>query len=241
MRPGRLVYQRALQRIESIRATAAAIGWGDALLYALSRVLAAATRGRVRIVKYDFVVQPVRLPPAGAATRTGKFTLDWAGRGSPLFAQIERPPAVIASRFDQHARCIAASVEGGRLAGFLWFVVGPYDEDEVRVRFVPAPEGAAAWDFDVTILPEYRMGRLFAALWGRAGAELATLGVRYTCSRISAFNATSLAAHQRLGARKVGSATFVCCGRVELMACSLGPQYRLTWRDDQRPVLIVAA
>lgn len=235
------MYQRAQRRIESIRATAAAIGWGNALLYALSRVLSSATGGRARIVKYDFVVQPVEPPPARAATRTGKFTLDWAGNGSPLFGQIARPPAVIASRFAQHARCIAASVEGGRLAGFLWFVVGPYDEDEVRVRFVPAPEGAAAWDFDVTILPEYRMGRLFAALWARATAELAALGVRYTCSRISAFNAGSLASHRRLGAHKVGSATFVCLGRVEFMASSLGPQYRLTWRDDQRPVLTVAA
>lgn len=225
----------------NVRATAGAIGRGNAALYALARALAGLTCGRVRIVRYHFVVQPVAPPPTRAAARAGKFTIDWAARDSPLFVQIERPQAVIAARFAQGARCLAATVTEGRLAGFLWFVVGPYDEDEVRARFVPAPVGAAAWDFDVTILPPYRMGRLFAALWSRASAEIGALGVRYTCSRISAFNAASLASHARLGARVVGSATFLCAGPLQFMTSTLAPQYHLSWRDDQRPVLTVPA
>jgi hypothetical protein len=154
---------------------------------------------------------------------------------------VERPASVIASRFAQGARCLAAIAEGSHLAGFLWFVVGPYDEDEVRVRFVPGPQGAAAWDFDVSIQPRYRMGRLFSYLWHRAGLELAALGVRHTVSRVSAFNAASIASHRRLGSCVVGGAFFVCVGRWQLMKSSVAPKWHLSWRDDQRPVITVAA
>ncbi|MCC6198362.1 MAG: GNAT family N-acetyltransferase, partial [Burkholderiales bacterium] len=157
-----------------------------------------------------------------------------------LLREADRPAEVIAARFAQGARCLAAAKQG-RLAGFLWFVVGPYEEDEVRARFVPEPAGAASWDFDVMVLPQYRMGRLFSYLWTRANAELAKAGVRHTMSRISAFNAGSLASHQRLGATIAGSALFVCAGRLQVMRSSLRPHWHVSWRPDQRPVLIVAA
>lgn len=226
--------------MDNVRATAAAIGRGNALLYAVSRALAALSGGRARVVKYYFVAQPLA-PQAAGSVRPGRFAIDWALPGSPLFTQVARPAAVLDARYAQGARCLAATVDGTRLAGFLWFVTGPYDEDEVRARFVPGPPGETAWDFDVTILPDFRMSRLFALLWGRAAAEMLALGVRSTCSRISAFNAASLASHRRLGARTLGSATFVCVGRLEFMASTLGPQYRLSWREDQRPVLSIAA
>ena len=100
----------------------------------------------------------------------------------------------------------------------------------------PEPQGRAAWDFDVMVMPEYRMGRLFSYLWGRANAELRAGGVEHTMSRISAFNAASLAAHQRLGARVVGSASFLCVGRWQLMRTSLSPRWHFSWRPESRPL-----
>ncbi|HKP66213.1 MAG TPA: hypothetical protein VJX31_06275 [Casimicrobiaceae bacterium] len=144
---------------------------------------------------------------------------------------------MIAARFAQGACCLAATVHGNELAGFLWFVVGAYDEDEVRARFVPAPRGKAAWDFDVTIMPRYRMGRLFGYLWQRATVELTQRGVTSSVSRISAFNPASIASHRRLGARIVGNALFLCFGPVQLMRASHAPRWHLSWRDDQRPTL----
>src|SRR5207249_3151072 len=140
-------------------------------LFAASRLLDALFAGRLRIVKYYFMAQQIG-PPGPTAARSGSFSLVWVDVGCPLFSQVDRPPAVIASRFAQGARCLAAIAEGTQLAGFLWIVVGPYEEDEVRARFCPRPAGAAAWDFDVTIMPRYRMGRLFSYLWHCAGAEL---------------------------------------------------------------------
>jgi hypothetical protein len=218
-----------------LSSAATMMGAGNASLYALSRILSALFGGRVRIVKYYFASQPIA--PADGAGGSGSFSLAWALPGSRLFVQVERPPSVIDARFAQGAHCLAATVRDSELAGFLWFVVGPYDEDEVRARFVPVPAGKAAWDFDVTVMPRYRMGRLFGYLWRRAAAELSSRGVTSSVSRISAFNPASIASHRRLGARIVGNALFVCIGSLQLMRASNGPRWHVSWRDDQRPTL----
>jgi hypothetical protein len=220
---------------------AEAMGTGNALLYAASRMLDRAFGGRVRIVKYIFVSQPVEPLAAQLPAGSGVFTLAFIGPQSPLFAEVERPSTVIAARYAQGARCLAATSADHKLAGFLWYVTGAYDEDEVRARFLPEPAGAAAWDFDVTILPRYRMGRLFAYLWRRAAEELAAAGVKHTLSRISAFNAMSMASHRRLQARTVGKALFLCLGRIQVMTSTVGPRWHLSWRDDQRPVMAIVA
>jgi hypothetical protein len=222
------------------REAASRVGHGNAWLLAASRLLALLFGQRVRIFKYYFMAQPI----AGMGTarpRGGTFDLRWVHDGCPLFSQIERPSSVISARFTQGARCLAAVANESELAGFLWFTVGPYEEDEVRARFCPEPIGGSAWDFDVWVLPRYRMGRLLSYLWGVAGAQLTDEGVGQTLSRISAFNAESLASHRRMGGRVVGEAVFLCVGRWQLTKCSLAPKWHLSWRDDQRPEIHVGA
>jgi len=225
--------------LPKLRQTLATMGRVDGALYVLSRLLEVAFGRRVRIVKYYFVAQPV--VQAVPSPSRSSFDVDWAEAGSPLFQQIARPSSILASRYRQGARCLAATVGGSELAGFLWFVVGPYDEDEVRVRFVPAPEECTAWDFDVTIMPRYRMGRLFATLWQRGAKEMAACGVTHTVSRISAFNPMSLASHRRLGARVVGQALFLCIGEWQAMRASGRKGWYLSWRESQRPSLRIRA
>jgi len=216
------------------RDAARKVGFGNACLLAASRLLPRVFGERVRIFKYYFMAQPIA-GLGSARPRAGTFELRWVEEGWPLFAQIERPPCVISARYGQGARCLAAVANGSELAGFLWFTVGPYDEDEVRARFCPEPTGAAAWDFDVWVLPRYRMGRLLSYLWGVAAAELTGKGVRQTISRISAFNTDSLSSHTRMGGQIVGQAVFFCAGRWQLSKSSLAPRWHLSWREDQRP------
>lgn len=226
--------------VGKFRDAAAAIGVGNACLYAAARASSALTGGRVRIVKYYFTAQPVDALESDVVARTGKFVLDWLEPGSPLFAQVERPVAVIEARFAQGARCLAATIEGHELAGFLWYVVGPYVEDEVRARFVPLPPGQSAWDFDVLVQPRFRMGRLFGYLWARGMAEMARADVRHTLSRISAFNGASIASHRRLGARIVGTATFLCIGNWQLMKSSMAPGWHFSSQDGRGPELKIS-
>jgi hypothetical protein len=220
--------------LAKFRDAARQLGYGNACLLAASRLLPRLFGERVRIFKYYFMAQPIA-GLGGASPRPGVFELRWVEDGWPLFSQIERPSAVISARYAQGARCLAALARESELAGFLWFTVGPYEEDEVRARFCPEPDGATAWDFDVWVLPRYRMGRLLSYLWGVAAGELKGKGVEQTISRISAFNAESLASHRRMGGRIVGRAMFICAGRLQLAKSSLAPKWHLSWREDQRP------
>jgi hypothetical protein len=233
--------RRANAWLAGFQGRVATIGLANTLLYATSRLLDVLFDGRIRIVKYYFVAQAVSAQAMKIPTRRGAFTFEFVGPESPMFRGVDRPATVIAARFAQGARCLVATDHEAQFAGFLWFVIGSYEEDEVRARFDPGPAGQAAWDFDVSIVPRYRMGRLFGYLWERASAELATRGVRHSLSRISAFNGPSLASHRRLGARIVGHALFVCIGRVQLMKSTVAPRWHLSWRKERRPVLAIMA
>lgn len=202
----------------------AQLGWLNAGLYGLGRLLARLSGGRCTLHKYCFVAQAI-----GAGSLCG-------GRGKQievrlcrhlreLPADYPRPPAVLRQRYAQGAHSLAA-MRGGQLVGFLWLLPGAYQEDEVRARYTLA--GPAAWDFDVWVRPEERLGPTFARLWDEANDWLRARAVRWSCSRISAFNAGSLRAHARVGARQLGSATFLRCGRWQWTLATLAPYVHLS-------------
>ncbi|MFN3564547.1 MAG: GNAT family N-acetyltransferase [Burkholderiaceae bacterium] len=188
-------------------------------------------------MKYRFVAQPVPDSPAASPERGGTIELRWLQSDDPLVTQMPRPPAVIARRFGDGARCLAA-VKSGRLIGFLWYKENEYLEDEVRCRY-RFDAATAVWDFDVYVDPEYRLGRLFSRLWSTAHRDLRARGYRWTISRISAFNAASLAAHARMGARTVASATFFAIGPLQVSFATIAPRFHLSWRSDRYPLYVL--
>lgn len=219
------------------RQLAKTLGPCTATCYAVARLLEIATRGKWRLIGYRFVAQPVPDVVGAAPARTGAIQLRYLHADDPLVAQFPRPADVIARRFRDGAHCLAA-IKGDRLVGFLWFKEREYLEDEVRSRYRFDPT-TAVWDFDVYIDPDFRLGRLFARLWEFAHRELRARGYRWTLSRISAFNAASLAAHARLGARRIGSALFFVAGRVQVSFVTRSPYLHIGWRDDMRPALFL--
>ncbi len=225
---------------DSFKATVKTLGWINGPLYLLTRGLDRISGGRVRIVKYDLAVQPLGEGFPLPYRRSAKMELRELREGDPLLEHIGHPAAVIAARFRQGGRCLAA-VCGDELAGFLWWVEGAYEEDEVRCRFVPAPAEVSVWDFDVYVAPSYRGGMVFARLWGAANHDLSARGFRQSCSRISAFKPESLAAHGRLGARVVSKALFFCVGGVELMFATRYPWMHLSLSRASRPALRVGS
>lgn len=46
------------------------------------------------------------------------------------------------------------------------------------------PSGEAVWDFDVYIFPQYRFGRVFAAMWSEANKYLQGRGITWSVSCI---------------------------------------------------------
>lgn len=135
---------------------------------------------------------------------------------------VELTPAVIDFRIAQGMTCLGAFRQG-QLLGINWLTDQPFDEDEVRVRFVPPP--GAAWDTGLFVPPEGRGGRAFAALWAGTAAWLAERGLDWSMSRINDYNDSSWRAHQRMGAKMLDTLTALRIGNRQWL---LGMRPRLT-------------
>lgn len=221
--------------------TVCSLGLCDRMLYIASRALARVTSGRVRLVKYRFVAAPVpRASAAAIRSRGGRTAIARVYPGDALARQFPRPAQVIERRFASEATCLAARIDD-RFVGYAWLQFGPYDEDEVRCRYVTLPPERTSWDFDVYVDPAHRMGRTFVRLWDAAYALLRERGIEWTLSRISAFNAESLRAHARFGARAIGTAVFVCAGRFQLTLASIPPFVHAARDARRRPQFLLRA
>ena len=206
---------------QQIRTNVSQLGWASAATYLLARLVARVSRGRVRLLCYRLVAQ--RVPASAAAhCRPGQSNrVRTVDATDPVVAQFPRPPEVTARRF----------------AGFIWLARSHYEEDEVRCRYVLAQPDDCAWDYDVYVDPSLRMGRTFARLWDAANAHLAERSIRWTLSRISAFNPGSLAAHGRLDIHHIGTALFLTFNRLQLSLFSQSPFIHLSVRAGSRPTL----
>jgi GNAT superfamily N-acetyltransferase len=212
----------------------------NALLWKAARAVSLLSGGTCRIQRYYFVAQPVSASALVAESSGRAIVIRRVDADDPLVAQFPRPQEVIAARFRMGAVCFAAEREG-QFIGFAWLKEDQYSEDEVRCLFLLDPVEHAAWDFDVYIDPAFRFGRTFARLWDHVNQWLRERGYRWSLSRISAFNADSLAAHRRLGMRSIGSATFVCVRTVQLTLVGQAPFVHLGWRRDDVPTLRLRA
>jgi GNAT superfamily N-acetyltransferase len=216
------------------------LGLWNFLLYACDRTLSACSRGGIRVYRYYLQAQPIPgralLPPA----RGKSITVTHYGPADLERAQNLRPLDVVRSRAAQQSECFVATREGA-FAGFLWLAPGVYDEDEVRCRFVALPRGATVWDYDIYVDPAHRGGPAFVRLWDAANEVLRGRGVRWTLSRISAFNPGSSSAHDRLGSRRIGSAAFLVAGSRQLMIATVRPYLHLSMSDASRPILLLDA
>ena len=222
-----------LKKIQSLQSFSAKVGPTNATLYALSRLFES-LGGFVSLERYVLVAQPVRAKPILRPHRGRSIDIRQVAEGDPALAAMPLTEADIRFRFTQGTVCLGAFSES-RMIGCLWLCLGSYDEDEVRCRFVPLPEGRSVWDFDVYIHPEYRSGIVFARLWDAANTYLCARGVAWSMSRISAFNPMSLYSHRSLDAKTLGTATFISVGRLQLLFSSCGPGIRLSAGPKQVP------
>lgn len=212
------------------------LGSWNAALYFLDRLLQAISRGHVRLVRYLLVAQPVPEQALDGIRHSSASPVREVAPDDPVVRHFPRPPEVIGQRFASGAVCHVAEVRGS-FAGYLWLAFGGYDEDEVRCRYEFVDPASSAWDYDVYVVPDYRLGRTFARLWDSANRRLAAKGVRWSYSRISAFNPGSVAAHRRLGLQLLFSATFVCMGPIQLMLAGSAPFVHISLSARSRPRL----
>jgi hypothetical protein len=186
-------------------------------------------------VKYVYWAQPIPDQPLLPARRAA-VSIRPLRPADPELAQIPRDARLVDLRFANGDICLGA-VRNGHLAGYMWLSTGPYEEDEIRARFEPAPEGRAAWDYDIFLLPEERGGLLFARLWDAAYGLLRERGYRWCISRISSFNLASSASQARMGAQRLGWGIFIVLFGCQLMLSSIKPFFHFALASGRRPVL----
>lgn len=220
--------------LDRLRANIAALGAANGILYSLDRALSALSR-QLRVFRYIVVAQPVRaatlLPPG----RGKSIAVRPMAPGDPALADLPLDAAVLSFRFDQGAQCLGA-FRDQTAVGCLWLAFDGYEEDEIAARFMPLPAAAAAWDFDVWVDPAHRTGLAFARLWDEANAAMRARGVRWSLSRISAFNVGSQTVHARLDARPLGTVTALRLGPVQIAWSHFTPRLSLSWGRRGRPV-----
>jgi hypothetical protein len=153
---------------------------------------------------------------------------------APELRRFGRADVELVRRFEAGAVCFLARREG-QVVGQLWISTRPYTEPFHRAEFSVFPAGQAAWDFDMAIVDDARNGFVFARLWEACRVYLSSKGVRYTYSRVSAFNAASLRAHARLGMMRIHTMTYLSVGSIELMVANVAPYVCVSWSNTSVP------
>lgn len=210
----------------------------DGLIFVVARLLSRITGGRAKIVRYYLVAQPVP-PNSPLPQSTGRTTIGFTPPGDPITLQFPRSEEIIAARYHAGSRCITA-IAAGRFAGFLWIARDGYDEDAVRCRYEFQVPQKSAWDFDVYVTPDFRIGRTFSRLWQTANHALSSVGVEWSYSRIESSNPKSLSAHHRLGIQRLFSVTFICVGTLQLTLAGAYPFLHLSPSKRTRPTFRLA-
>lgn len=219
------------------RANIAELGLASGTLYSINRLVQRLT-GRECLYRYIVVAQPVPDHALLGPRRGRSITVRQVAAGDPALAAMPLSADVLRCRFAQGAVCFGA-FQDGEMIGCLWLCLGPYSEDEVRCEFVPADD--ASWDFDVYIAPERRSGFAFARLWDEANTYLRQHNAGWSFSRISAFNPRSLASHGRMGARPIGTVTYLRFGSWQLLVSTLAPYVHLSTKRGGAPRLVLQA
>jgi hypothetical protein len=213
------------------------LGVIDTVFYVLQRLFA---NCGLRLLRYALVAQPVTPDRRLNGRRGASMTTREIGPEDPVLKALPLEPDVIAYRHAQGAHCLGLFLDD-KMIGCLWLCFDPYDEDEVRCRFIPYPADKAGWDFDVFLLPEYRGGLGFLRLWDAGNAFLRERGREWSCSRISVFNKPSILAHKSMGAQVLGTATFLVLGRYQLMLSTLSPFCDVSSQRGKGPRLVLRA
>jgi hypothetical protein len=217
-----------------------ALPLGEGLRVFLARGLRRVSGGRVRLLHYCIMAQPVPAAPARAARAARTLEVERIGPAHPLLPQLPHRAEALRKRFSEHAVCHAAHRDG-QLIGYLWLQETPFADRDAGCLFVPSPAGRAAWDYDLWIAPAWRMSRAFVRLWEVAHAYLHSRGIGWTLSCVSGDNRASLVAHERLGARLVSEAWILRVGPRQVAAFTQPPFVDLCLFTGARPTLEVRA
>lgn len=175
------------------------LGVAGVLSYAAARLAT-----KAGIIGYRRFVL-VSVPLHGMPTMPRGFTVRELLPDALSHHVIDVPQPVQADRFAQGLTCLGAFNAKDDLVGVTWVGAGPYTESLVHVRFAVPLD--AAWDCGLWIVPQYRLGRGFAALWAGTADWMRASHKTFSISWIADYNLPSLLSHRRMNGDTIGYLT----------------------------------
>jgi hypothetical protein len=216
------------------------LGAADTVLYMLDKGLIKLSFNRLLIHKYYITRQPVSASASVPTTKALDIEIKQLASDDPVLATMDRPAATLQQRYLHGGHCFAA-FKKGQFAGNLWLNFDQYQEDEVRCRYILQPNGHAAWDYDVFVMPKFRFSYVFAKLWDSANQLMTSRNIHYVYSRINYYNIGSLQSHKRLGSTVFGTVYFINIGSVQLMfSRHFRPFFKLSTNQAEFPALYIS-
>ena len=207
-------------------------------LYLVDRLLRALSP-RMGLFVYELMVQPVVAKPLLPASMAQHLSYHLIQAGDAEVAEMPARTEIKAERFAMGAQCLGVYLKG-KWVGYIWLARREYPEDEVRCIYALSQPEVSVFDFDLVVLPAYRMGVGFAAVWQAANSHLRSQGVNYSFSRVTRFNLASRRAHARLGCRRLGRAVFFKAGALECMVATVAPYLAVSWGGSSQARLRMA-
>ena len=227
-----------LKIYKRIKEIVSQIGYFNTVFFLVHRIFVKLFNGKLRIQKYYLTAQPVTKQALLPPNRGKKIMVRQINRDDPIVGTFPRPDSIIENRFDNGAVCLVAFKEN-TFVGYIWFMFGAYQEDEVRAKFAPLPDLTTVWDFDVYVHPDYRLGHTFLRLWDESNRFLLDRQIEWSCSRISAFNAHSINVHKKLGVLNLGQVIFFCIGDCQLTLATLFPYIHVSIHLNSYPTFFI--
>jgi hypothetical protein len=197
------------------------------LLYLADRALRGLSQG-MGLYVYELMCQPIDERPVLPARMSNSIAFRTIERGGIELDLMPARPEIKQARYEAGARCLGVE-RNGVLVGYVWLSLGDYAEDEVRCIYGLPHGGDAAFDFDLYVFPEHRMGIGFAAIWHAGKQYLHSLGVRGSYSRMARFNLPSRRAHLRMGSRIIGRVLVLRLWALEILLATVWPFCSVTW------------
>lgn len=207
-------------------------GVRDGALYVVHRLLQRVSP-RCGLFVYDVTAQAITAKPLLPERWAKNLRYMEIPRDDPAIDAMPARAEIKRQRFEQGATCLGVYREE-QLLGYIWYCFGRYDEDEVRFRYELTDGQRAVFDFDLYILPEYRMGIGFAAVLHSANQYLRSRGVDCSFSRLTRFNLASRRSHSHVGLVTVATTHCLQLGTVEIVLSSTSPHIAITWSKGQR-------
>lgn len=214
-------------------------GLPDAAVECISRCARGLTGERVVIARSYLLSQAIERLPARTLGGRSKILVRPIDSADAVLEKMPRPRKELEARFSAGSKCFVAEIHG-ELTGFCWLHAGTFYDWEIAVSFAPSPPEQCVWDFDLYVVPKFRLGPTFVTLWAAIREYLLERGIRWSVSRVWAENDASLRTHLRMGAMPVGSAYTVRMGNRFLNIVN-GKHWHLSGGARQAPVLEVQA